>query len=61
MSAFILSALSTFLMHLLGAAFTEKFVAAVFFDFAEWLAKQSGNGIDDELVQKLKDAYENKT
>lgn len=47
-----------FLSKLLGAAITEKVIAAVTFDALEWLAKQTSNGVDDKLVEQVKQAYE---
>lgn len=55
--AALLSAITGFGVKLFISVFSEKYVAKGFFYVAEHLAAKSTNGIDDDLVKELKDAY----
>lgn len=48
-----------FIQKLVSASFTERILADVFFKTAKYLAKQSTNEMDDDMVEKIRVAYYN--
>jgi len=51
------TAIVSFFTKLVGATISEKLIAKLFFALADWLAAHSGNMLDDEAVQDVKNAY----
>lgn len=61
MPAFLLGllkgAFSSFFLNLLGVAFTERYVAALFFWLGGELVRSTKNGLDDKILADVKNAY----
>lgn len=55
--AFIGKIAGAFALKLLGAAVTERVLAAVFFWCFRKLALSTRNGLDDKLYEEVKSAY----
>lgn len=51
------TAVVAFGSKLIGASVSEKLIAELFFTLAKWLAAHSTNSLDDQMLEKIKQAY----